>query len=666
MVDIRPPRKKNFPDESAGKSRSKSLNNGYFANLKISATVLACLIIFGIFNFIFDIRHSLASVSFSAANLKLAAIEMKFPEIKTSLFSLNQEIKNLADKIGLMKYLPVLRKFSDAADAAAGLSETAVSLAADADYLRENGIQLILKQKGGELIARLERINADIEKIEKFNAELNSESSELGSLSPKLASLSDIFKKNYAPIGFNLHRAKEFLNSLLDMLRSDEDRHILLIFQNESEMRPAGGFIGSFGDLTINRGNLKNIKIDDIYNADRQLETKFLPPKELQSITTTWGARDANWFFDFPTSAEKVMSFLEQSEEHLSSNIKFDGAIAINTKILESLLETTGPIKLENYGQTINSKNFLPIIQYEVEAGRDKKPGENPKRILSALSPILMDRLNLLDERQKNRLTEKFGKHLEEKNIMVYFRDWRLADVLENIGIAGSVLKLPENFSGDYLAVVNANIAGGKTDAFISQHINLKSRISPDGKITNELSITRSHEGNSQKDWWYKMTNKNYLKILAPENSKLKTVIGNNDPPLQKQIVKCLPASVKCQLDADLSAIEKTANLIEALKAWTGKEFGKTSFAAWFSTPPGKTKTLKVTYENGVQLNIKDGLRYEFIFEKQSGVDGSLEYSITAPPGYIWKESGKEVFEYGTQQIKNREIIHLTLLNPHT
>jgi len=39
-----------------------------------------------------------------------------------------------------------------------------------------------------------------------------------------------------------------------------------------------------------------------------------------------------------------------------------------------------------------------------------------------------------------------------------------------------------------------------------------------------------------------------------------------------------------------------------------------------------------------------------------------LDYSITAPPGYFWEESGKEIFEYQTEKPKAREIIELTLL----
>ncbi len=101
---------------------------------------------------------------------------------------------------------------------------------------------------------------------------------------------------------------------------------------------------------------------------------------------------------------------------------------------------------------------------------------------------------------------------------------------------------------------------------------------------------------------------------------------------------------------------------MDKFQTWVGKEFGKVSFGTWFNTPAGTEKELTVVFETGITLNIKDNQQYQFIFEKQSGETGSLEYSISAPPGYIWKESGENIFKYQTDQIKSREIINLILI----
>ncbi|MCL5017096.1 MAG: hypothetical protein M1155_00300, partial [Patescibacteria group bacterium] len=85
-------------------------------------------------------------------------------------------------------------------------------------------------------------------------------------------------------------------------------------------------------------------------------------------------------------------------------------------------------------------------------------------------------------------------------------------------------------------------------------------------------------------------------------------------------------------------------------------------FGTWMDTPAGKTKTLKLEYKDGGDIKIANGEEFYFVYDKQSGVQGSLDYEIIAPPGYVWKESGRSIFSYGTEQIPARETIKLTLL----
>ena len=250
--------------------------------------------------------------------------------------------------------------------------------------------------------------------------------------------------------------------------------------------------------------------------------------------------------------------------------------------------------------------------------------------------------------------------HFERKDILIYFKDWKLQSFIESMGMGGEVFDLPENFQGDYLAVVSANIASGKSDAFISQRINLKSEVRPDGKIKNNLTIARTHNGQNEKDWWYRSPNKSYIKIFSPPDSKLINAAGNDSPPSSnKSLISYLKNGY--DYDIDLESAENSSKFLSPLKTWLGKESGKNYFGIWLTVPAGATKTLKIGYDSG-SVNVKNGNNFQFIFDKQSGSNSSLKYSISAPLGYIWKESGKNTFEYGAQEIKARETISLTLI----
>ena len=551
---------------------------------------------------------------------------------------------------------PGLGSAPEAASLIASLSHHSLTAANELKTLIDQGPAWFFNQQGADLLNNLKILNQTLAKAELEIVRLNSSLKQFKMLSPMLANLTSQLKNHYLPALILLNRSRESLEGLLALLEKTSGSNMAFIFQNPAEIRPAGGFIGSYGVLTIKEGGLSNLFIDDIYNADRQLTIEKIPPRELQSITSHWGTRDANWFFDFPTSAKKIEEFLAASKIFKDRNVQFDGLIAINTEVLQSLFEAIGPIRLENYNLTLDNENFLAALQHEVEAGRDKTPGQNPKRILNALAPLLIEKIKNLDEEQKILLQQKLTAHLSQKDIMLYFHDTRLENAVLAYGLGGEGFALPNNFSGNYLAGISTNIGEDKSDAFMTQSLKLKTQIGSDGGIANELEITRRHSGQNQKDWWYRSTNKNYLKVFAPKGSKIKSIQGQSPAPKITALENGLLLT-----DADLNILENSSQFSENLGIFQGTESGKTTFGFWLNTPAGKTRTALLNYKSPPIL-LANQLPYELVLEKQSGAASSLEYQITAPAGYIFQESGASIFQYKIPDLRGREKIKLTLL----
>ena len=86
-----------------------------------------------------------------------------------------------------------------------------------------------------------------------------------------------------------------------------------------------------------------------VYDLQGNLEVLLSSPEPLHILNANWQMQDANWFFDFPTSAKKLMWFYEKS-----GGPTVDGVIAINSNILPKLLAITGPIELSEFNLTIN------------------------------------------------------------------------------------------------------------------------------------------------------------------------------------------------------------------------------------------------------------------------------------------------------------------------
>ncbi|HEY4499818.1 MAG TPA: DUF4012 domain-containing protein [Candidatus Paceibacterota bacterium] len=622
-----------------------------------------------VFHFKTLVSENIRSLTGDFRNAHSAAQELNTEAVSDSLNNVQQKISSLksnAERLGLPalitslnNFLPGIKTFPEVLNLTSELSTLSVAAANNINTLKGASLELFNQQEGPTLLTTLEQLAEHLSLIEEKTTQLTVAIRKLKTVSASFASISDILEKNYSPVTYQLKDTEAFVREILAIFKSSEPQHFLLMFQNPTEIRPAGGFLGSFGYMTFTQGNLKEIKVDDIYNADRQLDIKVVPPREMQLLTRDWETRDANWFANFPTSAKKVITFLEQADLFQESNTQFFGAIAINTNVLKTLISFLGPIDIKEYGLTINADNFLQELQYEIEAGRDHQPGQNPKKVLSFLTPLLIEKMATLNENQKHELLNQLKSHLERKDILLYFKNMEMQQFVSNLNIAGEIAALPESFIGDYLMVINANLAGGKTDAFIDQQIKLESALDEKGGVTNTLNITRSHSGQNETEWWYNTANKNYIKILVPLNAQLSEVIGATEPPT-KTTYEYIRNGYR--VDPDLAAIENSENYLENFQMWRGFEFGKTSFGTRLNIPAGESKTLSLQYQYQLPTMPTPNMLYQFIFEKQSGVQGNFLYTISAPLGFIWKESNATIFHYENKDLKTREIIELTLI----
>ncbi|PIR89192.1 MAG: hypothetical protein COU07_02500 [Candidatus Harrisonbacteria bacterium CG10_big_fil_rev_8_21_14_0_10_40_38] len=592
-----------------------------------------------------------------------ALINLDAGKAKTSFEEVLGEINNLdnhaegSGALALFKFSgPIIPKLKSIPKVFKSLLETgnaAVGVATALEAMQQNAVRWLTTQQGSEFIKNIRDLENNITTAVDSTRFMATE----------LAILGEVPDQNLVSFQIKSEEHIQVLDAFASWLERADEKRLLVFFQNPSELRPAGGFLGSYAELHLNRNGLQEIKTWDVYDPDGQLDINVIPPKELQSLTERWGARDANWFFDFPASARKIISFLELSKIYREQHAVFDGAISINVNVVSTILEKIGPIELPEYKLTINSENFLSELQREVEAGNDKKQGE-PKRILKKLTPILFEKISTLSEDNKKSLLKMLKGHIEHKDIMIYFEDAKIEQYLKNNGLAGNVAELPQNFNGEYLAVVSANIAGGKSDAFTRTKINLSSKIGSDGNIDNFLTLNRTHEGIGKTDPWYKTDNKSYVSIFTPKGSKLTYTKGTETRIIKPSVdYENTKSYIK---DSDLEVIESTSKEILGWNAWEREESDKTVFGTWFTTKAGKSGSLEMQYENPIKIHLgPDTIPYTFVFERQSGASIELDALFEAPEGYTWKENGEKIINYLDENPPSKTVVNLTLEKDH-
>ncbi len=417
-----------------------------------------------------------------------------------------------------------------------------------------------------------------------------------------------------------------------DLFGANGPRKYLFLFQNNNEMRPTGGFIGSYGLLDISNGKIRNFFIDGIFNPDGQLKEKIVPPSPIQKMSAAWSLHDSNWWPDFPTSAKEAVRFYEKTGGPTA-----DGVITLTPVVMQKFLEITGPIEMSEYGVTLDANNFIEKTQYEVEVDYDKEENK-PKKILSDLAPIVLDKLlGSHDPQTVSRVILALSDALTQKHILLYSDNKELQELISKQGWSGEVLSSEK----DYLSVINTNVNGFKTDGVVDENITHEAEIRNDGSVVDTVTITRIHKGgDSEFEWWNKV-NCDYMRVYVPKGSTLLEVSGQTreftDPPLDYDALNFKRNAMVMEEESSMLVDEKTGTRIY-------EQFGKTVFANWVYVSPKENVTITYKYVlpfKLFQVSSSNGSMhdtYSLVAQKQSGsIGSSLISSVSFPETYDFK-----------------------------
>lgn len=310
---------------------------------------------------------------------------------------------------------------------------------------------------------------------------------------------------------------KELASRLSYLLGMEKPMKYLILFQNNMELRPTGGFIGSFAMISFDKGRLSEIVVNDVYSADGQLKGHVDPPEPIRIHLGEggWYMRDANWDPSFPDSAKKIEWFLDKE-----INTVVDGVISIDLHFVQSLLRITGPIRLSDYDKTIDSNNLYINTQEEVES--DFFPGSIKKAsFITALSKQLMLEIESISSDKYFGLIKEIYESLETKHVQIYLHDLNAQSSVEKLGYSGSVninTDCGPRCFNDSFALVDANLGVNKSNIFINRNIETNIEVSKN-TIDHELLVTYTNAANSAigNSGVYK----SYTRLLLPIESNI-------------------------------------------------------------------------------------------------------------------------------------------------
>jgi tetrahydromethanopterin S-methyltransferase subunit G len=321
----------------------------------------------------------------------------------------------------------------------------------------------------------------------------------------------------------------------------DERRKYLVLFQNDNELRPTGGFLTAYAVIFIENGKVTPEKSDDIYELDQKFNERIAIPEELGRYLTTekyFNLRDMNTSPDFKESMEL---FYEHYQDVPGEPDNIDGIIAVDTELLTELVRVVGPVEIPGYG-TFTAENTpecdCPQVIYalsEIITRPTPYLREDRKGILAPLMQSILQRVYSAPRTYMADLFTIGIDSIEGRHLQMYFFDETNQSAVEKISAAGRL----ENKSQaeDFLAVVNANLGGAKSNLFIDYEMEQTVSAPIDGFIEKTVEITykndRKADNCNLEDGLLCLnsTLRDWTRIYVPAGSELISAQGFNEDP---------------------------------------------------------------------------------------------------------------------------------------
>lgn len=381
---------------------------------------------------------------------------------------------------------------------------------------------------------------------------------------------------------------------------NDELKRYLILFQNSHEIRPTGGFIGSYAVVEVQNGKIVTLTIDDVYNPDGQISVRDIkvdPPEPLGTLLNEDRAyiRNANWEPSFPESAKDIEDLyfrVTGKEVH--------GIAAIDLFFAENILRVTGPVFLTAFGEEITTNNLYERAQFHSEFNYENDSSQK-RTFLTTFGGKLLEAIFALPNEKMPELITEVEKALEEKHLMGTLSNSTFNSELEKHGWDGSL----KNIEGaDYLYVVNANVGGTKANYYVQNQMEYTvTSQTRDGLLRGVLTLTYNHTGTDNA--WPGGPYKDYVRVLTQEGSNL--------------------------TGATLNTGEETKNIFEELVISKIDKYN--TFETLLELQPQETAVLTFYYDLPQQLSITALNReYNLYWQKQPGTRGDTIILRFDPP----------------------------------
>lgn len=508
-----------------------------------------------------------------------------------------KELRGMGPILAVARVVPLVRvqvrgveAFADAgrllADAGIPIADAASSIVdpQDASVAVESALGS-LQMAHASLRSGLSNLDGAIERVESLDG--------YRLLGPLSGARRDLINRLPA-IRDRAQSAERGLGAVIAFAGGSGPRRYLVFSQNPDELRPTGGFMGTYGVLAAGSTKLGLERYDSIESWTVPRPEAVVSPEKTASVFRLYQPplrqtlANVNASPDWPAASRLAMELWAKGGEQA-----VDGALSITPAFLARVVAVLGPVPVPGYDESVTGANVIERIDFHTHVADPDSAGR--KDFVAAVAQAVMAKMLAAPAPQWHPLAQAVGAAFDAREAMVWSQD----------------------------AAVTAEVAARRWDATL-----------PD--TFGDFFYDSEFEYEAKNGRGLKRTYDHRVELRANGSARITTsiTIANTKPadPLNQHSVSFItlygPRGAKLEPTSDPDEIPEPA--VNGHPA-----------AAWYrSADPLGTATLKIVWEApSVARVLEDGsLEYGLWWMRIPDHSGDvLNLSVQPPPQWRWE-----------------------------
>jgi hypothetical protein len=401
-----------------------------------------------------------------------------------------------------------------------------------------------------------------------------------------------------------LARAADGLLALHGVLGAERERRLLVVLQNNAELRATGGLISVFAEATARDGRLDLTAFQEVEDvADLPAEARAVPTPDgygelfapFRAGTTLW--KNVNMAADVPTSSAVLAEVAE-----LSLPQQPEVVVWVDVPAIAAVLRATGPVVLPD-GSTLSADNAVQrLLSDAYRQVEDTAEGQTQRReaLRAAGDAVLGQLLSGGGGASAQDLARELAPAAAGRHLALWSADPEEQQLLTTARLGGAVHAERDLASFAVHNLGDGRSFGNKLDYYSRRQVSVRVQVARNEAVVEQEVALRN---------------------TAPASGLPVYVSGLVGPGIANVFV-----TLALPREAEIEQFGRDGTLLEPGPAPLADHLLLTDTA---SLPPGATTTWRVRY----RVPLDDGRYSSALFPQPLAVDAGLLLEVRAADG---------------------------------